>query len=181
MIRTGKVLSSEVAANKDGDTDVRLLTVELSDSDDIQTIEYYDDGGRDYRPPDGAEVVVIDVSPSHRVAIAVDDLFESTVAKGEQELYSTDAAGTSKAATVYLKNDGTIEILDNTDFAVRYSILKSGFDKPKADFDTFVTTVYNVHTHTSPAGGSTGVPAALGAASPADISGCKIDEIKVPA
>ena len=55
MIRTGKVLSSEVAANKDGDTDVRLLTVELSDSDDIQTIEYYDDGGGDYRPPGGAE------------------------------------------------------------------------------------------------------------------------------
>lgn len=181
MIRTGKVVGSEIKANKDGDTNVRILSVQLTDTDDVQTVEYYDDGGRDYRPPDGAEVVILDVSSSHRIAVAVDDLLVPAVGKGEMELYSTDTAGTAKAATVYLRNDGTIEILDSTDFAVRYSELKAGFDKLKADFNDFVTTVYNAHTHTSPAGGSTGVPAALGGASTADISGAKIDEIKVPA
>lgn len=187
MIRTGRVLSSEIGANKDGDTSVRMLTVELSDGDDIQTVEYYDDGGTDYRPPDGAEVVVIDVSPSHRVAIAVDDLLTPTVNEGEKEIYSTDTAGTSKAATILLKNDGTIEILDNTDFAVRYSELETAFNELKSDLNDFVT-LYNAHEHTVPpgtdaAGGTTSahVPVTPASSSAADITGAKIDEIKVPA
>lgn len=180
MIRTGRVLSSEIGANKDGDTSVRMLTVELSDGDDIQTVEYYDDGGTDYRPPDGAEVVVIDVSPSHRVAIAVDDLLTPTVNEGEKEIYSTDTAGTSKAATILLKNDGTIEILDNTDFAVRYSDLETAFNELKSDFNTFIG-VFNAHIHPDPVSGNTGAPTTTGSTSTADITGAKIDEIKVPA
>lgn len=187
MIRTGKVVGSEIKANKDGDTDVRILSVQLTDTDDVQTVEYYDDGGRDYRPPDGAEVVILDVSSSHRIAVAVDDLLEPVVSKGEMELYSTDTAGTAKAATVYLKNDGAIEILDSTDFAVRYSELQAAFDELKADFNSLVSA-FNAHEHLVPSGtdipgGTTTarVPPADAASSSADITGAKIDEIKVPA
>lgn len=182
MITAGKVIGNTIGPNQDGDTDVRLLIVELSGSDDVQTVEYYDDGGRDYLPPDGAEVVVLDISPSHRVAVAVDDLQDSTVAKGELELYSLDAAGTTKAAKVKLDNDGVITVDDGTDFAVRFSALESAFNTLVSDLNTFIG-VYNAHTHVAPAGGgATAAPVApdLGVDSAADMSGAKIDEIKVP-
>jgi hypothetical protein len=175
MTVTGKVLDSEVGPNKDGDTDVRLLTVELADGDDIQTVEYYDCGGRDYLPPDGAEVVIVDISPSYRVAVAVDDRQDSVVAKGEQELYSLDEAGTAKAATIKLTNDAVIEMNGDTDFAVRYSELESAFNQLKQDLNAFIL-IYNTHSHSA----FGGPPSATGLDSAADISGAKIDEIKVP-
>lgn len=175
MIRTGKVIASTIGPNKDGDTDVRMITVELSDADDLQTVEYYDDGGTDYRPPDGSEVVVLDVSASHRIAIAVDDLFAPAVEPGEKQIYSTNAAGTAKAATVLLKADGTIEILDNTDFAVRYSALETAFNQLKSDFNALISA-YNAHTHN---GFAPPEPVPL-LPTAADITGAKIDEIKVP-
>lgn len=176
MIRTGKVIGNTIGPNSGGDTDVRLLIVELSDGDDIQTVEYYDDGGRDYLPPDGAEVVVLDISPSHRVAVAVDDLQDSTVLKGELELYSLDAAGTTKAAKIKLDQAGVITVGDGTDFAVRFSALETAFNTLVGDLNTFIG-VFNLHAHT---GAGADPPASPGVASAAEISGAKIDEIKVP-
>ena len=184
QIRTGKVIGSEIAANKDGDTDVRILTVQLTDSDDVQTVEYYDDGGRDYRPPDGAEVVVVDVSPSHRVVLAVDDLIDPEVAKGEILLYSVTTAGTTKAATIYFENDGTIQLNGTGDNAVRYAELELAFNQLKSDFND-LASAFDGHEHMVPAGtdalgGTTATaPPLVGTSSTADITGAKIDEVEV--
>jgi hypothetical protein len=180
MIRTGKVVGNSIGKNQDGDTDVRLLTVELSDGDDVQTVEYYDDGGRDYLPPNGAEVVILDISPAHRIAIAVDDLQVPALPAGALELYSLDAAGTAKAAKVKLDNDGVVTINDGEDFAVQFSALEAAFNQLKSDLNTLIST-YNGHTHVAPAGGgATGAPSAPGVSSSADMSGAKIEGIKVP-
>lgn len=180
MIRTGKVVGNSIGKNQDGDTDVRLLTVELSDGDDIQTVEYYDDGGRDYLPPNGAEVVILDISPSHRIAIAVDDLQVPALPAGAVEFYSLNAAGTAKAAKVKLDNAGVVTINDGEDFAVQFSALQTAFNQLKSDLNTLIST-YNGHTHVAPSGGgATGAPSAPGVASSADMSGAKIEGIKVP-
>lgn len=180
MTVTGKVLDSEVGPNKDGDSDVRMLKVELADGDDVQTVEYYDTGGRDYLPPDGAEIVIVDISPAYRVAVAVDDRQDPAVAKGEQELYSLDSTGETKAAKIKLSNDGEIIANDGEDFAVRYSELEIAFNQLRSDLNAFIG-VYNAHTHVAPAGGgATGAPSAPGVDSAADVSGAKIEEIKVP-
>ena len=180
MIRTGKVVGNSIGKNQDGDTDVRLLTVELSDGDDIQTVEYYDDGGRDYLPPNGAEVVILDISPSHRIAIAVDDLQVPALPAGAVEIYSLDGAGTAKAAKVKLDNDSVVTINDGEDFAVQFSALETAFNQLKSDLNTFIG-VYNSHTHVAPAGGGTTEgPSAPGVDSAADMSGAKIEGIKVP-
>lgn len=180
MTITGKVLDSEIGPNGDGDTDVRILTVELADGDDVQTVEYYDDGGRDYLPPDGAEVVIVDVSAAHRVAVAVDDRQTPAVGKGEQELYSLEADGETKAAKIKLDQAGAITLNDGADFAVQFSALKEAFDKLVEDLNAFIL-VYNTHTHVAPVGGgATGVPSATGTDSAADMSGAKIEKIKVP-
>lgn len=180
MIRTGKVLTSVIGANKDGDTNVRLLNVELTDSDDIQTIEYYDDGGCDYRPPDGAEVVVVDVTPSHRVAIAVDDLITPSVAKGEKLIYSVGSDGAEKAGYIYLKNGGNVELNGLGDHAVRYAELEIAFNELKGDLNAVIAAL-NSHEHITPAGNSTGKapPYVPLVDSTADVSGAKIDEVEV--
>ena len=40
MKRIGRVISSEVDYNRDGGTKARLLMVEISDPDDLPTVEY---------------------------------------------------------------------------------------------------------------------------------------------
>lgn len=71
--------------------------------------------------------------------------------------------------------DGTIaELMGNADFAVRYSELETAFNQLKSDFDN--------HTHLVPGvtSGSFSATATAPTNSTADISGAKIDEIKVP-
>ena len=94
--------------------------------------------------------------------------------EGEKRLYSVKSDG-SISFYVHLKNDGTIVIGGEDDNLVRYSKLKEGFDQLKSDFNTFKAT----HTHTGVTTGSgvSGIPSDV-APSEADISGCKIDEIK---
>lgn len=95
---------------------------------------------------------------------------------GEYRNFSTDEEGNVVFYT-HLKNDGTMEIGGDSDFMVRYSALETGFNQLKSDFNTFITSQYNLHIHPTPAGPSS--PTVLvGTPSTADISGAKIQEIK---
>lgn len=80
------------------------------------------------------------------------------------------------SAGSFLKlTDATIaELMGNADFAVRYSELETAFNQLKTDFDN--------HTHSVPGvtSGSFTATATAPTNSSADISGAKIDEIKVP-
>lgn len=86
-----------------------------------------------------------------------------------------------------LVSDGDIELNGNTDFAVRYNVLKAQFDQLKSDFDTFVTTIYNTHIHittatlgASPTPGVIAPTTSTGSASTADMSNAKVDNVLVP-
>ena len=69
---------------------------------------------------------------------------------------------------------------DGEDFAVRFTALESAFNKLRGDLNTFIG-IYNDHTHVAPSGGgTTDGPSAPGVDSAADVSGAKIEEIKVP-
>ena len=98
----------------------------------------------------------------------------NVAAAGEKRLYSVKSDGTI-SFYVHLKNDGSMVIGGDDDYMVRYSKLKEGFDQLKSDFNTFKAT----HTHigVTAGGGVSGIPSD-GTPSEADISGCKIDEIK---
>jgi len=96
---------------------------------------------------------------------------------GEKRIFSLKENGTV-SFSVYLKKDGTCEIGDGaTDNAVRYSALKTAFDELKNNFNTFVS-VYNAHVHIA-AGANTTPPGIQGQVSAADITGAKIDQIKI--
>lgn len=75
-----------------------------------------------------------------------------------------------------------VEVNGNADFAVAYNDLKAAFDQLKSDFDNFVNLKYNLHVHPGVVAGpaSTGVTPLVGASSTADMSGAKVDTVKLP-
>jgi hypothetical protein len=79
-----------------------------------------------------------------------------------------------------IPTNGNIEINGDQDYAVAYNDLKTAFDQLKSDFDNFVNITYNLHTHATAPPGPISVPSVTGSSSSADMSGAKIDSIKVP-
>lgn len=177
MIRTGKITGSEVKKNRDGVGNRRLLQVEISDPDDIQTVELMASAGEDVNPPVGNRVLILDVGAAYKIAIAADDGIEPSMDEGEKKLYSIDGGAIS--AFINLLNTGILELNGNADFAVRFNALQTAFDQLVTDFNNLVT-VHDTHMHPTAATGSPSLPTITGTASSADMSGAKIDEIKVP-
>lgn len=91
---------------------------------------------------------------------------------------------TADSSSIVMATDGTITINGGSDFAVAYTDLKSAFDQLKSDFDTFVSSKYNTHTHSYLPGPGvatpTAVPIPVGTSSTADMSGAKVDKVKLP-
>jgi hypothetical protein len=108
MATIGRITGFEVAVNKDGDTQSLLLQVEMTEEDDIQTVELFRHAGVDYNPPNDSTPVIIPVTESLQIAVAVDDGITPTTDPGEYEIYSSD--GTTKQATIKLDVPGTVKI-----------------------------------------------------------------------
>jgi hypothetical protein len=102
----GKVISSAVDVNRDSDGNVRLLTVEITEGDDLQEIELFRHAGVDYNPPAGSIVVIQALSDAFKVGVAVDDGIEPEADEGEYEIYSSE--GGSKKARVKCDADGNV-------------------------------------------------------------------------
>ena len=184
-VTIGTVRGGEVAKNKDADDESRILQVEITNPDDLQSIEQMGQVGEDSNPQPGARVIIIDLGPSYRVVVAADDGVTPTVDVGEKEFYSYDDSG-GKLATIKLVSDSSIEINGDADNAVAFADLKVAFDQLKADFDALVNA-YNAHIHittatvgATPTPGVIAVTASVGALTTADIDPAKIDSIKVP-
>lgn len=178
MIRTGIVTGREFRKNRDGENNRLLLQVQITDADDVHTVEYMSPPGEDSNPPDGAKVLIIDVGRAYKVAIAADDNVQPSMGEGEKKLYSISDGAI--AAFINFLASGIIEINGNGDFAVRYNELETGFNQLKTDFNSFVTSVYNIHSHPTAPTGPISPPSASGSSSAADISAAKVDEVKLP-
>ena len=100
----GKVIGSAVDVNRDSDGNVLLLTVEITEGDDLQEIELFRHAGVDYNPPVGSIVVIQILSEAFKVGVAVDDGIEPEADEGEYEIYSSE--GGSKKARVKCDADG---------------------------------------------------------------------------
>jgi hypothetical protein len=69
---------------------------------------------------------------------------------------------------------------DGEDYAVCYNKLKTAFDDLKSDFNTFVTTKYNLHNHPTAPVGPVSVPNVLGTSSSVSMSSAKVSSMRVP-
>jgi hypothetical protein len=75
---------------------------------------------------------------------------------------------------------GNIAINGSADYAVAYTDLKTAFDTLKGDFNTFVTTIYNLHNHPTAPVGPVSVPSVVGTSSAADMSAAQVATVKLP-
>jgi hypothetical protein len=184
-----------------------LLSAELSDPNDLQTVELYTQSGEKYNPPDGAKLFVVEAGKSWKIAVACDDGVAPNpdMQQGERELYSI--ANGARKAKIYLAADGKIEFENDnckiavnndgkievdfsselvvnagTDSAVRFSELKAGFDQLKNDFNSFLNS-FTLHKHTlvTAGSGTSGPPEPPPPVqSSASVDASEISEIKVP-
>lgn len=123
----GTIVGTQIGPNKDNTGDVLLVSVQVADDDDPQTVEVVMDAGVDYRPQIGALALVASINESDKVCIGIDDGITPDSAEGEHALYSTDGSTITKQATLKLTNDG--------------SVLVNGGGRPVARIDD--TTVCN--------------------------------------
>jgi len=100
---------------------------------------------------------------------------------GGTRIYSTDDEGSVKFA-IYLRADGTCEVGGDTDNMVRYSKLKSEYDKTKEVLDIILQILtgspINEPGNGSPSALQSALSLALQGKATGDISSSKIDEIK---
>lgn len=160
---TGTVTGFTIGKNKNSSEDVVLLQVRLRDDKDIQTIEYMTPPGDDSIPPNGAKVIILQVSPSYKVAIANRDKITPTVGAGEKMIYSQ--ASDAVAAFIKLLNTGIIELNGNSDFAVRFNALQSAIN-------TFIGLLNTALSTKLDGGGAAGTLTL-------DISSAKVNEVKI--
>lgn len=176
-MKIGIVKGREFKANRDGQNIRLMLQVEITDSNDIHTVEFMSSAGVDTNPANGSKVLIVDVGSAYKIAIAADDNIEPSSEEGGNGIYSVSSGAI--AAFINLLSGGTIEINGNNDFAIRFNEMKTAFDELKADLNTFIG-VYNGHNHPTAPSGPVSPPSAPGSSSTADMSGAKVDEVKLP-
>jgi hypothetical protein len=133
----------------------------MTSPDDIQTVELVTPPGYDANPIDGSLVYIQTIGESYKIGYAVNDGITPTLATGETGMHSLNDAGAIQAFIKLLKT-GIIEINGNADFAVRFTALNSALQSMLTDLNNDIIS----------AGGTGGTTL--------DISGAKVDEVKLP-
>lgn len=160
MVKIGTITGHEIRTNKNGAAARIILQVQLTNPDDIQSVELVTLPGQKEIPINGTRCYILEVSESHKIAFAVDDGIISTVDTGEKELYSLDSDGVIQAF-IKLLETGIIEVNGNNDFAVRFNALETALQTMLTALNADIVT----------AGGSGGTTL--------DISAAKVDEVKL--
>jgi len=152
-MKIGRVISSEIAENRDGEKKVLLLKVELSDPDDIQTVEYLQAAGEDFRPQPDTTVIVGDLGEAWKVALGADDGIEPTAAEGEREIYAY--SGGQKKGRLGCKLSGDVVAGDGDDYVGQSGKILTELQNLKTHLDALKTAI-DSHTHTVPISGPAG-------------------------
>ena len=83
-IRLGTVTGRRTDKNRDGGGDRLLLQVEMSNADDVQTVEMINAPGEDSNPPNGSQVLIVDLGPAFKAAIAADDGVDPSMSEAKR-------------------------------------------------------------------------------------------------
>lgn len=119
ILRTGNITDISIGKYPGGTDTVRILTVQVTSVDDIQTVEHVTESGVDSAPVVGDKVLVELVGESsYKVSHSTGDLIDPVSLPGEKEFYSHDKD--SKKARIKLNLDGSTGIkneISGLDFA----------------------------------------------------------------
>lgn len=175
-----KVLSTRVVEARG-----RLVKYLRYGKSDVQESREASSFGIDSNSPKDTIAVYAPTSEKGK-AVIVGYLNKNQLAEyGETRLFSVDVNG-DLSAFVWLKNNGDLQLMGDSDFAIRYSEMETAFNELRDKVNDLISK-YNSHTHitTATVGGSptpgiispttsTEVPTTV------DMTAAKIDEIKVP-
>lgn len=111
----GEILRSFIDKNRDSDVDTRLFQTQLTQKNDSQTVQQFQLSGFRSRPPDGTKIIVTDLGDgAFKISIAEDDgILNDSLGLGESFVYSS--SGGVVVASVYLKNDGKLQVDTDSD------------------------------------------------------------------
>lgn len=167
-----KVISTEIDNLKR-----RVIKVLRFGKSDVQTCIEALPYGIDSNPIKDMVAVYAETSEKGKIAIIGYFNKNQKAAVGELRLFSTDANGFEKFYT-WLKNDGTMEIGGNTNFAVKYNELQTEFNALKKSHNDLLTE-YKTHVHAVTAVGSpTAATISTQTPNTSDITQSKNDKIK---
>ena len=97
--------------------------------------------------------------------------------EGETFVYSVDSEGDVQSR-IKLLSDGDVIINDGTDYAVKFSEIKAGFDELKDKVNSLINK-YNIHKH-AVSGAATLVPDTLEDTTTASVDDAKVESVKLP-
>ncbi|MDC7125784.1 MAG: hypothetical protein PQJ46_09460 [Spirochaetales bacterium] len=166
---------------------VLVKTEDPCDTEQNRENEMYHAPGVSSAPTKGDRAIALSLKTGARVIIASHNYqVEVEPSAGETIIYSTNSDGDTVKAKIKLDNDGQIIVNDGEDYAVAYEDLKDAFDQLVKDHNALVTK-FNSHTHTvattgtaAAQSGTAAVVASQASSSSADMSGSKIEKVRMP-
>lgn len=176
MVNYVTVISTEI-----NNLSQRIVKFLRNGKDDIQTTEQITPFGVDSNP---LKDMVAIYSPTKTKGgnVIIGYINRNQLADiGENRIFSEDSSG-DLSTFIWLKNDGTMQIGGDSDNMVRYSTLKSEYDKTKDVLDSILTILtgapINEPGNGSPSALQAALSGALAGKATGDITGSKIEEIK---
>lgn len=170
-----KVISTAVDSLKR-----RTIKIQRLGLNDIQTPFEASPFGQDSNCPKGFVAVYASTQERGKNVI-IGYLNKNALAKpGENRMYSTTESGDEEKMYMLLTNDGFMELGGDTNWAVKYTEMKTEFDKLKSDYNAHIAE-YNAHLHGGGVGpgGSTLIPTVVSTKiNTSDMSQAKNDKIK---
>lgn len=121
---------------------VKVLRFGLNDVQTNYSIAPYGDDSN----PIAGMIALYSKTSSKKDTVIIGYINKNQLAQvGEKRLFSTDKDGNEKFF-VWLKNDGTMQIGGDSNYAVKFNELKAEFNKLQNDFNNHLTE-YDSHTH----------------------------------
>jgi hypothetical protein len=109
--RVGIVTGRETAVNREhGGPAVRLLQVQITDPNDVQTVQLVGQAGEENNPPNGTLVLVLPGGQAFKLSVGTSDWVVPIMAVGGKRIYAVDPATGSVACDAQFKPDGTIAL-----------------------------------------------------------------------
>lgn len=105
---------------------------------DVATADQYLPAGIDSKPVKNKMALYMNTGSKGESVIVGYLMNSSLTDEGEIRIFATDSNG-NEVSFIMMKNDGTIEILGNTDNLVRYSKLEEAFNDLKQQWNTFAS------------------------------------------
>lgn len=120
------------------------------------------------------DVVAVDTSGDDNIIVSVFRPLPDGIGTGESITYGRDGSG-AIVSSVRCLADGTVIVNDGSRTAAAFQELKSGFDTLKADYNSFLTTVFTPHVHPGVLAGpaSTAVTISVAVETQASIDACE--------